>query len=150
MKIAYVIIAGLAVASLTGCGQLEKQGEQLQETFDKVDAIQKEQAAKDAAMNDAQKAYAAANAKMHAGMGDIPADADAAFIVGMIPHHEGAVDMANIALKYGKDPEVKVLAQAVITAQAKEIAMMEAWLKKRGIERKPAPLTTADHAAMGH
>lgn len=52
--------------------------------------------------NDAQKAYAEANAKMHKGMGNIPADADEAFMVGMIPNHQGAVDMAEIVLKQAK------------------------------------------------
>ena len=99
--------------------------------------------------NAAQKAYAAANDKMHAGMGMIDADADVAFMQGMIPHHAGAVDMAKVALEHGKDPEVRALAQKVIAAQEAEIKEMQAWLDKQAMQVEK-PMTAADHAAMGH
>jgi uncharacterized protein (DUF305 family) len=102
-----------------------------------------------ASYNAAQKAYAATNDKMHAGMGNINADADIAFMQGMIPHHRGAVDMAKVALEHGKDPEVRALAQKVIAAQEAEIKDMQAWLDKKGVAAEK-PLTAADHAAMGH
>lgn len=102
-----------------------------------------------ASYNVAQKAYAAANDKMHAGMGNINADADIAFMQGMIPHHMGAVDMAKVALEHGKDPEVRALAQKVIAAQEAEIKDMQAWLDKKGVKAEKQ-LTAADHAAMGH
>lgn len=102
-----------------------------------------------ASYNAAQKAYAAANDKMHSGMGNINADADVAFMQGMIPHHMGAVDMAKVALEHGKDPEVRALAQKVIAAQEAEIKDMQAWLDKKGVAAEK-PMTAADHAAMGH
>lgn len=53
---------------------------------------------------------------------------DVAFAKGMLAHHEGAVEMANIQLKYGKDPEMRALAENVIKSQGPEIKQMQAWL----------------------
>ncbi|WP_441708984.1 CopM family metallochaperone [Hyphomicrobium sp. 2TAF46] len=57
---------------------------------------------------------------------------DIDFVKGMIPHHQSAVDMARTVLAFGKDPDVKKMAEGVIKAQESEIAWMKEWLKKQG------------------
>lgn len=55
---------------------------------------------------------------------------DVDFVRMMIPHHQGAIDMAEVELKYGKDESRKALARQIIEAQEKEIAEMKDWLTK--------------------
>ena len=56
-------------------------------------------------------------------------DPDVAFAAGMLPHHIGAVKMAEVELKYGKDPEMRKLAENIINAQQAEIEQMQKWLE---------------------
>ncbi len=128
--------------TLSACGTVVKNDEAPatdSETF----------AASNANLNEAQKAYTQVNAQMHKGMGIIHEDADIAFIQGMIPHHQGAVDMANIILEHGDDEEAKELARNVIKAQEEEIAWMKNWLKERNLKPIEIP-QDVDHSAMGH
>ncbi len=78
------------------------------------------------------QAFKAASQRMHESMTtSFTGDADIDFVKGMIPHHQGAIDMARAELKHGDDPWVREMAQAVVTAQEKEIADMRAWLEKQ-------------------
>lgn len=71
-------------------------------------------------------AYNKAMEAMHHGMMvNYTGNADLDFINGMIPHHQGAIDMAHIQLKYGKDAWLNELSDNIITGQSSEIAMME-------------------------
>ena len=87
-----------------------------------------------AGMSDASKAYMDAMRMMDGPMmqGAQLADPDVAFVRAMIPHHQGAIDMAQAVLTYGKDDRVKEWANQIIKAQEAEIVAMRDWLKQHG------------------
>jgi uncharacterized protein (DUF305 family) len=71
-------------------------------------------------------------ARMDHDMASAPmtGDVDHDFVVMMIPHHQGAIDMAKGELSSGKDPAMRRLAQEIIVDQKSEIDLMNLWLKK--------------------
>jgi len=74
-----------------------------------------------------------ANAHMHEAMEIAPeGNVDRDFIRMMIPHHQGAIDMALVLLKYGHDERLKRLAQSIIVEQAQEVAYMRTLLESSG------------------
>jgi len=74
-----------------------------------------------------QAGMAMTDKEMQAMMGAKPFDRE--FIDMMIPHHQGAIRMARVVLASTKDPEIRSLAQAIVTAQSKEIEEMNGWRK---------------------
>ena len=71
--------------------------------------------------------------KMHMAMGAVArsGNSDVDFVRLMLPHHQGAIDMAKTELLYGKDAQMRRLAQEIITDQQLEIELMQHWLQQR-------------------
>ncbi|MBX9661190.1 MAG: DUF305 domain-containing protein [Nitrospiraceae bacterium] len=80
----------------------------------------------------ATKGYKASMMTMMSGMPAYTGDADVDFMKQMKGHHQAAIDMAKVELANGKDSEAKKLAQDIVAAQEKEIAMIDTWLKSKG------------------
>ena len=76
----------------------------------------------------------ASMAEMETAMKAAPmnGDVDHDFAAMMIPHHQGAIDMAKSELLFGKDPVMRRLAQEILVDQKSEIDAMNLWLAKRG------------------
>jgi uncharacterized protein (DUF305 family) len=76
------------------------------------------------------------------GLGQFPySDADVEFMSGMIPHHAQAVIMAGWAPTHGARQDVAILCERILVAQRDEIAMMQQWLRDRGLEVPDATST---------
>ena len=75
--------------------------------------------------------------KMHAAMASVEhsGDSDVNFVRLMLPHHQAAIEMARTQLTYGKDPQMRRLAQEIITDQQSEIELMQLWLKQHGPQK---------------
>jgi uncharacterized protein (DUF305 family) len=67
--------------------------------------------------------------RMHSAMSTTrpSADADTDFVALMLPHHQAAIDMAGVELTFGKDPQLRRLAQEIVTDQESEIQLMKLW-----------------------
>jgi uncharacterized protein (DUF305 family) len=85
------------------------------------------------AASPADKAFVASMKTMMTSMNVKPTGKpDKDFALMMIPHHQGAIDMAKVELQYGTDPELRQLATDIVAAQEKESSQMKTWLEKNG------------------
>ena len=116
-----LVAAALAALALTGLGLTRVTAEETLRSHMEMPA--------GAEGSGSTAAFEAAAQRMHQAMA-IPytGNTDVDFVRGMIPHHEAAVEMAEIELLHGTNPEIRALAEAIIAAQQKEIAEMKAWL----------------------
>ncbi len=101
--------------------------------------------AKRTCKNPAIAEYIRANDEMHRNMNiEYSGNADIDFVTGMIPHHQGAIDMAKVQLKYGKDEKLKQLARNIIIWQEAEIGLMKQWLEGRRSAWKASNVSSLD------
>jgi len=78
--------------------------------------------------------------RMHAAMSSTrpSANADTDFVALMLPHHQAAIDMAKIELTFGKDEQLRRLAQEIVTDQESEIQLMKLWRQQHTCGGKSA------------
>ena len=96
-----------------------------------------------------QRDVDAAMATMHAKMMAPPSgDVDRDFVQMMIPHHQGAIDMAVAELQYGSNAQLKRLAQAIIVQQQQEITVMRLALGHAEPHSAPAPMRPPQYSDM--
>nr|WP_244525225.1 MULTISPECIES: DUF305 domain-containing protein [Bradyrhizobium] len=108
-------------------------------------------AAQKAASPDESAFLAENDAAMTKMMNDMAAkpsgDIDRDFVAMMAPHHQGAIDMAVIELRYGKNEQLRRIAQEIIVSQLQEIAAMKLAIGEQVVPSAPAP-TQPDKAPV--
>lgn len=136
MRIAFVLAAAALLAACDGGGDPVNQAMKEASTDNQNAAHQAAQASAGhdgghAALGTptaADQAFAASETEMHRLMAEASGETiDQSYIAKMIAHHQGAIAMAEVAMRESRDPEVRRMAQAVIDAQTVEIAEMRAW-----------------------
>jgi uncharacterized protein (DUF305 family) len=71
-------------------------------------------------------------------------NSDVDFVELMLPHHQAAIDMAKVELKFGNDPQMRRMAQEIITDQQSEIELMQLWLKQHSSSAtEPMPASSS-------
>lgn len=81
-----------------------------------------------AASKDMQRSMASGMEKMN--QMKLSGDTDKDFAMTMKMHHQQALEMAKPEVDHGKSPELKAMARKIIKDQTKEIAQLDAWMKK--------------------
>jgi len=115
------------------------------ESYDVTHSADHHQAATKGTESSFYSEVANANARMHAGMEVAPSgDVDQDFVRMMIPHHQGAIDMALVLLKYGRDERLRRLAHSIIVQQGQEITYM------RTLQDPPSVQPSTTHNGADH
>lgn len=124
---------GLGCAPLAAAAQRSASMPSMSSTAE----AQSAPASSQSASGDSTAAFKAADERMMKSMegAAYTGHADDDFVSHMIPHHQGAVDMAEVELRYGKDPQLKKLAERIVASQRKEIQFMKSWQAKHGGKR---------------
>jgi uncharacterized protein (DUF305 family) len=134
-----ILLAGIIVALLISAGPIPAQSGGLTQNNRNQHTGNHNKASQDSGNNRRDAAtqdwaeLIAGMDKMHVAMSSVErsGDSDADFVRLMLPHHQAAIDMAKTQLLYGKDPQMRRLAQEIITDQQSEIELMQLWLKQR-------------------
>ena len=93
----------------------------------------------------------AAMARMMSTMEAKPTgDIDRDFVAMMVPHHQGGIDMAVLELRYGKNEQLRRLAQEIIVSQTQEIAAMKLAIGEQVTASVPAPTQAGRMPAHNH
>jgi uncharacterized protein (DUF305 family) len=81
------------------------------------------------------KAFMDADQKMMDAMSSmkLTGNPDQDFVMMMMPHHQGAIDMAKVELQFGKDPILRGMAEEIIKSQQEEIDRMKKWQQEHGM-----------------
>ena len=132
-KIGFSLLS-LAAAAALGCAPVAAHAQQAASMPSSSAEAQSAPAGSQGTAGDSTAAFKSADERMMKNMqgSTYTGNADEDFVSHMIPHHQGAVDMAEVELKYGKDPQLKRLAKQIVSSQKKEIAFMKQWQTKHG------------------
>ena len=132
MRTIMIIIGGAALLAALASGVVAQSSHHGDKPMDAATMTKVMQDMMPTASDNAStKAYKESHMKMMKDMHiTFSGNADVDFVRNMIPHHQGAIDMAKVELQHGKNPTLKKMAQKIIADQEKEIAQMQVWLKK--------------------
>ena len=141
MKTTTTLLAAIALAAGAASAQAQTAAQDAMPGMDQsgMDHSGMGHSGMDVPAGTATQAYMEAMDVMMSGMSAVTytGDADADFLLMMIPHHQSAVDMSRALLMETDDPEVEAMAQAVIATQEAEIASMRSMLERMGVEGPP-------------
>ena len=126
----------LGIGCVLGAASLVSANDELLSAHNELVTISSAAAAEGSFLADSD----AAMKKMMDGMAAKPTgDADADFVATMVPHHQGAIDMAVAVLRYGRNAQIRRLAQEIIVTQQQEIAAMRLALGQTLPPSVPSP-----------